>query len=224
LIFPTAPAGGDEAEFSDSLAYLYLTTDQLRFFRIADGAAGKINSAHGPAHGEAIRIEDVPPLVLSEVMRHCDLFTGVASVANDPEWMDGGADAQRFNQWRRGAGADYWRSQSVGELNASAEIRRDVLSELLPSLKIAKQCKLEGRFLHVQGSLRLYKIHLGSGNIIMAPNDAYLCIVASSKGEAKIRLPFEGDQMLSIILSKAFMLADDRNVTDSSIVSQINRG
>jgi hypothetical protein len=57
----------------------------------------------------------------------------------------------------------------------------------------------------------------------MAPNDAYLCIVASSKGEAKIRLPFEGDQMLSIILSKAFMLADDQNITDSSIVSQINR-
>ena len=219
----TEPAGGDDAEFSDGLAYLYLTTDQLRFYRIAEGPAGRVETAHGPAHGHAISIQDVPPLVLSEIMRHCDLFVGVASVANDPTWMDAGADAQHHNQWRRGAGADYWRSESVGELTASAETRREVLEELLPSLKIGPQCKLEGRFLHVKGKLRSYKIHLGSGNILMDPNDAYLCIVPGSKQEGKIRLPFEGDKMLSIILSKALMLANDDKITDSGIISQINR-
>ena len=28
--------------------------------------------------GETVRIADVPPLVLSVIMRHCDLFVGVA--------------------------------------------------------------------------------------------------------------------------------------------------
>lgn len=34
-------------------------------------------------------------------------------------------------------------------------------------------------------------------------------------------LPFEGDSVLSIILSKAFLLADDARITDPSITRQI---
>jgi hypothetical protein len=34
-------------------------------------------------------------------------------------------------------------------------------------------------------------------------------------------LPFEGDRVLAIILSKAMMLAEDDKITDPSIVSQI---
>ncbi len=37
-------------------------------------------------------------------------------------------------------------------------------------------------------------------------------------------LPFEGDHLLSIILSKALLLADDTKITDPTIVSQIKRG
>ena len=36
-------------------------------------------------------------------------------------------------------------------------------------------------------------------------------------------LPFEGDTLLSIILSKALLLADDENIKDTSIVNQIGR-
>ena len=32
-------------------------------------------------------------------------------------------------------------------------------------------------FLIVRGELRTYRIHLGSGNILMDPNSQYLCIV-----------------------------------------------
>ena len=46
-----------------------------------------------------------------------------------------------------------------------------------PRLKIADRCTLDRRFLVVRGDLRTYKIHLGSGNILMEPNDQYLCIV-----------------------------------------------
>jgi hypothetical protein len=36
-------------------------------------------------------------------------------------------------------------------------------------------------------------------------------------------LPFEGDHTLSIILSKAFLLAEDKKITDPTITSQIGR-
>jgi hypothetical protein len=72
----------------------------------------------------------------------------------------------------------------------------------------------EDKFLIVKGDLRTYKIHLGSGNILMSPNDQHLCIAPSASaetfGKGKVFLPFEGDRMLSIILSKAFMLAEDK--------------
>ena len=35
-------------------------------------------------------------------------------------------------------------------------------------------------------------------------------------------LPFEGDGTLAVILSKAFLLANDRSIKDRSILSQIN--
>ena len=39
---------------------------------------------------EPLPLEQIPPLVFSEVMRDVDLFVGVASVGNDPTWQDGG--------------------------------------------------------------------------------------------------------------------------------------
>jgi len=36
-------------------------------------------------------------------------------------------------------------------------------------------------------------------------------------------LPFDGDAVLSLILSKAFLLARDTAITDSTILSQIHR-
>ena len=76
-----------------------------------------------------------------------------------------------------------------------------------------------------EGSLRTYKIHLGSANILMEPNDEYLCIVPGRgpQGLATVFLPFEGDQVLSLILSEAFLLAADEKITDRTILSQMRR-
>jgi len=101
------------------------------------------------------------------------------------------------------------------------------LADLLPRLKIRDRCRLEDRFLVVRGDLRTYKIHLGSSNILMSPNDFYLCIVydrGTDSGVDDIFLPFEGDRTLSLILSKAFLLAADKNIKDETILSQIRRG
>ena len=110
--------------------------------------------------------------------------------------------------------------------SASAQTRKQVLERLVPKLKIASKCRFEDRWLIVNGSVRTYKIHLGSGNILMEPKDQYLCIVprqSATDAGSKVFLPFEGDGMLSVILSKAFLLADDAKIKDPTILSQLKR-
>ena len=56
----------------------------------------------------------------------------------------------------------------------------------------------------------------------MAPNDQYLCIVPDrSSRTPDVFLPFEGDPTLAVILSKAFLLAEDDKITDPTITRQI---
>ena len=175
------------------------STDQVRFRSIR--------------HGGYLPLTEVPAIVFSEAMRDVDMFVGVSSIAADPEWIDRGET--RFD--------DYWRRTAYGGLTQSAVVRRELLVELLPRLKIADCCQVEDRFLTVRGRLRTYRIHLGSGNILMAPNDQYLCIVPARRERSQPRLPFEGDDRLSVILSKAFLLADDHRIRDQTILRQISR-
>ncbi|MBC8138559.1 MAG: DUF4132 domain-containing protein [Fibrella sp.] len=189
-------------DYSSSGIFTYISTDQVRFYRIGEN--------------DPLPLTDVPALPFSEILRDVDLFVGVASVGNDPAWADTGTNRNAFG--------NYWYEYGFGELSASAETRREVLTKLLPRLKIAGRCELSKRFLQVRGDLRTYKIHLGSANILMEPNDQYLCIVPGRKADtdtANVFLPFEGDTRLSVILSKAFLLANDTKITDSTITSQI---
>ncbi|GAA2528197.1 hypothetical protein GCM10010423_23420 [Streptomyces levis] len=217
---------GDGEEYgvdtTDSGSYLRLRTDQVRFYPIdapenwasTYGGGYSMWLEPGQRRVEPLPLEDIPPLVLSEVLRDVDLFVGVASIGNDPTWQDGGPGG-RFRE--------YWTSYGFGELNQSAETRRLLLERLVPRLAIADRCTLEGRFLHVKGDRHTYKIHLGSGNILRTPNDQYLCIVPKSdpKAQGTGYLPFEGDRMLSVILSKAMLLAADTKITDPTILSQL---
>ena len=202
--------------------FLHLTTDQVRFYEIAatqrhaHAGGGGYHPGYHQADAEPVTLERVPPLLFSEIMRDVDLFVGVASVGNDPNWLDGGRDRPY---------TEYWQGYSFGDLGATARTRKEVLERLVPRLKIAKQCSFDDKFLVVKGSVRTYKIHLGSGNILMEPNDQYLCIVAKmgTADEGKLLLPFEGDRTLSIIISKAFLLAEDHKIKDQTIISQINQ-
>ncbi len=187
-------------ETSDAGIFLHVTTDQVRFCR----------------ERVPLQLTTIPAIVFSELMRDVDLFVAVCSVGNDPTWFDRGHPG----------GRDYWHGYAFGALGASAQTRREALARIVPKLKIARQCSIDGKFLVVQGKLGTYKIHLGSGNILMEPNDQYLCIVPDRDRKATtgaIRLPFEGDAMLSVVLSKALLLANDDKIKDRSILSQIER-
>lgn len=191
--------------FNDTGIWLYITTDQVKF---------KNES------GETMQLVDVPKMVFTEIMRDVDLFVGVCSVGNDPLWMD--------NNGERQTNRDYWTTYSFGDLSEIAKTRKTILERLLPRLKkIREVARIDGKFLVVEGKLRTYKIHIGSGNILMEPNDQYLCIVparSADKSADRIFIPFEGDRGLSIVLSKAFLLAEDDKITDTTITRQIGRG
>ena len=215
-------SAGDDfgTDTNESGVYLHVATDQVRFYPLeaaqvsAHASGGGYEPGWQETAAEPLRLVDVPAMVFSEIMRDVDLFVGVGSVGNDPAWADGG---------RREADRGEWGRFAFGDLSAMAKTRRDVLERLVPKLKIAALCSFEEKFLVVRGKLRTYKIHLGSGNILMSPNDQYLCIVPS-RGKADstgIFLPFEGDGVLSLIISKALLLAADDKITDPSITRQI---
>ncbi|WP_347568575.1 hypothetical protein [Kitasatospora aureofaciens] len=160
--------------------------------------------------------------MLSEVLRDVGLFVGVRSAGKDPAWSDGGPE---------GRYRDYWWEYGFGELSQSARERGELLARLLPRLAVGARCTVEGCFPEVRGELHTYRIHLGSGNVLIAPDDRYLCIVPASDGSADGQagppavpyLPFEGDRMLAVILSKAVMLADDTANTDPAITAQLGQ-
>ncbi len=158
-----------------------------------------------------ILLKDVPSLIFTEAMRNIDMFVGVSSVGNNPNWEETGLNMQS------------WTDQSFSELTQRGLDRKHLLESIIPKLKIANQCTFDQKYLIVKGKKRSYKIHLGSGNILMTPNDQYLCIVPDqTKSSPKLFLPFDEDRVLNIILSKALMLAEDDKIKDGSINSQIN--
>jgi hypothetical protein len=199
------PIVDGEESMSPSGMSLFVSSDQVRFRRLRAW--------------EPIPLTEVPALVFSELMRDVDLFVAVCSVGNDPTWADQGPEAHRR----------YWHSVAFSEeLSASGKTRRLVLERRVPRLKIAGRCEVTDKFLVVRGDLRTYKVHLGSGNILMEPNNQYLCIVPgrgplTRDPSEDVFLPFEGDGQLAVILSKAFLLANDTAITDPTITRQLRR-
>jgi hypothetical protein len=182
----------------------HCTTGTVRFVRIGEG--------------EPVPLREIPPIVFSEAMRDVDLFVSVSSVGADRNWPE---------RAHEGAGPDgfdaYWSLYSDAPLQAVARTRRDALARIVPGLAIADRCELGDRWLEVRGDLRVYRIHLGTGNVSMEPGGTYLPIVpkAGAGPVGRVFLPFDDDPMLSLILGKAFLLANDTRISDRSIATQI---
>ena len=196
------------AEVSGHAVYQTISTDRVQFFTIAPKRKRfEIRAPQMP-----LRLAEIPTVVFSEVMRDVDLLVGVTSIGADPAW---GAE-------RDDPHAEYWRRFADGDLSTAAESRKSVLETLLPKLAIRDRCRLEGRYLIVRGQTNEYRIHVGSGNVIMEPGSRYLCIVRGpGDSAASVPLPFDGDTMLATILAKAFLLANDKAIKDETILRQI---
>lgn len=187
--------------------YEYIMLNNVRFYDAKDNE---------------VALKDVPVIVFSEFMRDVDQFVGKCSIGiNAPQPDERTERYEDFGVW------NYRQYLTESSLSASAVIRKHALDAIISKLKIAPLCTFDDKYLMVKGQLKTYKIHLGSSNILMLPNDLYLCIVPDIKQQEKatqnLFLPFEGDDMLSLILSKALLLANDHLIKDKSILQQITQ-
>lgn len=189
----------DDGQRSDSYVALHVATDQVRFVNGRD---------------EPVELEAIPPIVFSEALRDVDLFVAITSIANDPNWTDGGPE---------GRYGGYWREWAFGALGQSAETRKALIATIAPRLSIRDSLEVGEKSLIVQGKRQKYAIHFGSGNIQILPANRYLCIVPdrAPPETTGLKLPFAGDGLLSIILSKAFMLVDEDRIKDPTILRQL---
>lgn len=199
--------------------YNYLSTDQVRFRKQRQRRKPGEPLPTDP-HQDAVSLADVHPRLFWEIMRDVDAMVARASIANDPTWQDRGITLSL------GSSVEGNNRYAYTGVELGLPERRAMLEKLLPRLNIASRCTLTDIFLVVRGDVRTYKIHLGSGNILMEPNDQYLCIIRSRANSSEPNLhpsalSFEGDSTLSLILSKAVLLASDSTVTDPVILQQI---
>ncbi|MEU7314888.1 DUF4132 domain-containing protein [Streptomyces sp. NPDC007083] len=159
----------------------------------APGFRGAPAGADG-AGTTPVPLADVPPVVFSEAMRDLDLVVSVAGT--EPEAYPSPA-------------------QAVG--------RAQLLAALVADLGLARVA-VEGHTAVVRGARALYRVHLTSGSIHVEPG-GHLCVVPASFGATAHRrlfLPFaDEDRMTSIILSKVLLLAEDEQITDPSILTQL---
>jgi hypothetical protein len=219
-----SPEAEDDESTTAHGIYLAIRTGRVEFVTLKakqpnKGETGPFGLAwprkfRGLQQRERLRLEEVPALVFSEVMRDCDLFVGVTSIGTDPAWNRDHPDDPHL---------PYWEHFAFGELTTAAENRRVVLESLLPKLAIRDRCRLDGRFLLVRGDLHDYRIHIGSANVLIEPGSRYLCIVQGpGDTAANLPLPFEGDRILGVILSKALLLVNDTKIKDPAIARQLS--
>jgi hypothetical protein len=100
---------------------------------------------------------------------------------------------------------------------------REQVASILPRLRIADRCRLNGWDLHVRGDRGTYRIRLANAAVYELPWGRHVCIVSSGSGDD---MPVPADpeldgEQLGLVLSKAFLLADDARITDQVILSQL---
>lgn len=143
-----------------------------------------------------IPLEDIPPLVFSEVMRDADLVVSVA---------------QREGQ--------------VHLSRESYDQRGNLVKTLLDDLDLAG-VEVKEHFAYIKGKLADYRVHLGSAVIHIEPGNYLCIVPAGwGMKHEKLFLPFvdEKDSKISEVISKIlFLLADDK-IKDHSILRQIKR-
>ncbi len=142
----------DEPPVTESQAFIYVHSDRVVFGRLTE-------TGH---RANEVALETVDPLVFSEIMREVDLCVAVASIGNDPTWVDGGRDAAAPNDWRRRAN-DYWAAHANAPPDVGSKARAEVLAQILPSLAFADRFSLDGQALRVQGKLSAYRHPPGLG-------------------------------------------------------------
>jgi hypothetical protein len=138
-------------------------------------------------------LDSIPPVVFSEAMRDLDLVVSVAHV--------GGVDP---------------------ETTASTTQMRAALIRETGRLMKLTNITFAGDHLLIDGTLGEYSVHLGSGTVHWRPGGSVCIIPVGSQHRGRLFLPFaDDDPKTAEIVSKALLLARDREIKDPTILEQL---
>lgn len=141
----------------------------------------------------AVPVEDVPPILFSEVMRDLDLVVSVAHI--------GGVDPEATA--------------------STTEMRASLIAGTCELLDIAN-VRVEGRWALVDGQLGEYSVHLGSGVVHRRPGGSICIVPVHGQHRGRVFLPFaDDDPKTAEVLAKVLLLARDDEIKDPTILEQL---
>lgn len=141
----------------------------------------------------AMKVDEVPPVIFSEVMRDVDLAVSVAHA--------GGVDPETSH--------------------STIEMRAALLEFTLPLFHL-DNVTVKGNFAHINGKLGRYNIHLGSGVIHQEGGAQIAVLPVHSQNRGRLFLPFvDEDPKTAEVLTKVLFFAQDSKIKDPSILQQI---
>ncbi|ELS31283.1 MULTISPECIES: DUF4132 domain-containing protein [Pseudanabaena] len=141
----------------------------------------------------SLKLDQVPAIVFSEVMRDLDLVVSVAH--------QGGVDP---------------------EASASTvEMRSALIRETNRLLKLTN-VNLQNNYALIEGELGSYSVHLGSGVVHRQPGGSLCIVPVHSQHRGRLFLPFaDDDPKTAEIISKILLLAKDKEIKDPTILQQL---
>ena len=141
-----------------------------------------------------IKIEDVPDILFSEVMRDVDLAVSVAHAGEvDPEFS-----------------------------HSTVEMRKAIAEFTLPLFKLDNVTFTE-RHAKIKGTRGEYTVHLGSGVMHLAGGPMLQVLPVHSQHRGKLFLPFvDDDPKTAEVISKILLFAQDQKIKDPIILDQIH--
>lgn len=143
---------------------------------------------------KSLKIEEVPDLIYSEVMRDVDLAVSVAHA--------GGVDPETSH--------------------STIEMRRAIVEFNLPLFKI-ENVTLKDSHAMIRGTRGNYNVHLGSGVVHQEGGAMISILPVHSQQRGKLFLPFaDEDPKTAEIMSKIVLLAEDKKIKDPFILDQIH--
>lgn len=145
--------------------------------------------------GLALKIDDIPDVIYSEVMRDVDMAVSVAHA--------GGVDPESSH--------------------STVEMRAAILSFTLPLLRL-KNVEVKGSHAFIDGKLANYSVHLGSGVVHQIGGTMLNVLPVHSQHRGRFFLPFvDDDPKTAEIISKVILFAEDQKLKDPTILEQISR-
>ena len=144
-------------------------------------------------NGEQMKIDDIPDILFSEVMRDVDLAVSVAHA--------GGVDPEASH--------------------STVELRRAVCEFTLPLFDLTN-VTFEKNHAFIKGELADYAIHLGSGVVHIQGGPMINVLPVHSQHRGRLFLPFvDDDPKTAQIISEILLFAEDKKIADPFILQQI---